>query len=45
MKKAVVISASEVSKILADKFNVPESNVLKQKYSFVVILDEESDDE
>ena len=41
MKKAVVIDANEVKAILAEKFGVPEANVIKSQYSYTVILEDE----
>lgn len=41
MKKAVVIDANEVKAILAEKFGVPESNVIKSQYSYTVILEDD----
>lgn len=41
MKKAVVIDANEVKAILAEKFGVPEANVIKSQYSYTVILEDD----
>ena len=41
MKKAVVIDANEVKAILAEKFEVPEANVIKSQYSYTVILEDD----
>ena len=41
MKQAIVIEPSDIKKILAEKYNVPESNVIKSQYSYTVILDSE----
>lgn len=38
MKQAVVVDASDVKKILAEYFHVPEENVIKSQYSFTVVL-------
>lgn len=43
MKKAIMIEADDIKKILAEKFEVPEKNVIKSQYSFTVILDEEEE--
>ena len=45
MKKAIVIDANDIKKILAEKFDVPETQVIKSQYSFTVILDEEEQEE
>ncbi len=37
MKKAVVVEASDVKKILAEHFGVPEENVIKSQYTFTVV--------
>ena len=47
MKKAIVLDNNDVKKILADHFNVPESNVIKSQYSYTIVIDregKESDD-
>lgn len=44
MKKAVVIDANEVKAILAEKFGVPEANVIKSQYSYTVILEDDKAD-
>lgn len=41
MKNAVVVDANDIKKILAEKFNVPESNIIKAQYRYTVILDKE----
>ena len=41
MKKAVVIDAKDVTKMLAEKYGVPEKDVIKSQYSYTVILPEE----
>ena len=43
MRNAVVLDANDIKKILAEKFNVPESNIVKSQYSFTVIIDEEQE--
>ena len=45
MKNAIVIDANEIKKILAEKFGVPESDVIKSQYSYTVILSEKSEAE
>ncbi len=41
MRKALVVDTNDIKKILAEKFNVPENNIVKSQYSFTVILEEE----
>lgn len=41
MKKAIVVDTGDIKKILAEKFDVTEDNVIKSQYSFTVILPEE----
>ncbi len=45
MKKAIVIDATEIKKLLADKFEVPETNIIKSQYSYTVILEDKKCDE
>lgn len=40
MKKALVIDADEIKRILAEKFNVPEAQVIRSKYSYIVVFGE-----
>lgn len=40
MKKAIVITKSEVRKILSEYFSVPIEDVWPSKYSFTVIQDD-----
>lgn len=42
MKQAVVVDASDVKKILAEHFHVPEENVIKSQYSFTVVLPDDN---
>lgn len=41
MKNAKVIEPNDIKKILAEKFNVPESNIIKSQYSYTVVLESE----
>ena len=43
MKKAVVLDSNDIKAILAEKFGVPESDVIKSQYSFTVILSDDED--
>ena len=42
MKNAIVIDNNDVKKILAEHFNVPESNVIKSQYSYTIITDKDN---
>lgn len=39
MKKAIVVDADDIKKILAEKFGVDEKNIIKSQYSYTVITD------
>lgn len=39
MKKAIVIEPNDIKAILAEKYGVPEGNVIKSQYSYTVILE------
>jgi len=41
MRKAVVVDADDIKKILAEKFGVDEKNIIKSQYSYTVITDED----
>jgi len=43
MENAIVISTNEIRKILADHFCVQESDVMKSKYSWIIIKKEEKE--
>lgn len=43
MKQAIVVEANDIKAILAEHFNVPESNVIKSQYSYTVILQKEEE--
>ena len=45
MKKAIVVDSGDIKKILAEKFNVPEENVIKSQYSFSIIIEDEQNEE
>lgn len=36
MKDAIMLDSNDVKAIIADHFNVPESNVVKTQYSYIV---------
>lgn len=39
MRKAIVIDSNDIKKLLAEKYGVSESNVIKSQYSYTVILE------
>ena len=39
MRNAIVLDANDIKKLLAEQFNVSESDVIKSQYSYTVILD------
>lgn len=41
MKQAIVIEPSDIKRILAEKYHVSESNVIKSQYSYTIVLDSE----
>lgn len=41
MKKAIVVDANDVKKILAEHFHVSEENIIKSQYSFTIIIESE----
>lgn len=45
MKDALVVDANDIKTILAEKFNVPENNIIKSQYSYTVILNRDNKDE
>lgn len=45
MRNAIVVDANDIKKILAEKYGVPESNVIKSQYSYTVILEPEKKEE
>lgn len=38
MKKAIVIEPNDIKAILAEKYGVPEGNIIKSQYSYTVVL-------
>lgn len=44
MKNALWLDANDIKKILAEKYNVPESNVVKYQYSYTVVIDDNEND-
>ena len=45
MKHAIVVDANDIKAILAQHFNVPESDVIKSQYSYTVITQKEVSNE
>lgn len=43
MKKAIVIDANDIKQILAEKFNVPQENIIKSQYSYTVVIEDEDE--
>jgi len=43
MKRAIVIDANDLKKILSEYFNVKPEDVIKSQYSYTIITDERSD--
>lgn len=39
MKKAIVVDANDVRKILTEHFGVKEENVIKSQYSYTIITE------
>lgn len=44
MKQAIVLDSNDVKKLIAEKFDVPEENVIKSQYSYTVITEENGDE-
>ena len=45
MKSGLILENNDVKKIIAEHFNVDESNVIKSQYSWTVVTDDEDTDE
>lgn len=41
MRKAIVVDANDIKKILAEKFGVDESDIIKSQYSYTIVLPKE----
>lgn len=41
MKKAIVLDQDDIKAIIAEKYDVPEKNVIRSQYSYTVILEKE----
>lgn len=44
MRPAIVIDADDIKKMLAEKYGVPEKDVIKAQYSYTVILPKDESD-
>lgn len=44
MKQAIVLDSNDIKKIIAEKFGVPEENVIKSQYSYTVITEDKSEE-
>ena len=44
MKDAKVLESNDIKAIIAEKFGVPEKNVIQSKYSYTVILEDEEEE-
>jgi hypothetical protein len=42
MKKAILIEQADLKRLIAERYEVPEKNVVKNQYSYTVILEEDS---
>lgn len=45
MKRAIVIEPNDIKKILAEKYGVAESSIIKSQYSYTVILPDDTERE
>ncbi len=45
MKKGIVVDANDIKKMLAEKYNVKESSIIKSQYSYTVVLEDEKIEE
>lgn len=45
MKNGIILDANDVKKILAEHFNVDESQIIKSQYSWVISMVEEITEE
>ena len=43
MRKAIVLDANDIKKILAEKYGVEEKEVIKSQYSYTVIMPDEEE--
>lgn len=45
MKNAIVVDANDIKKMLAEKYNVKESSIIKSQYSYTIVLEDEKIEE
>lgn len=45
MKKAIVIDKNDIKRIIAEKFDVDEKDVIASQYSYTVVLDDVGEDD
>lgn len=43
MKQAILVEQDDIKQMLAEKYEVPISNVVRSQYSYTVILEEKAD--
>lgn len=41
MKKAIVLDQDDIKALIAEKYDIPEKNVIRSQYSYTVILEKE----
>lgn len=41
MKNALLVEQEDIKQMLAEKYKVPVSNIVRSQYSYAVILDDE----
>ena len=45
MKRAIMLEQSDIKKLIAEKYQVSEKNVIKNQFSYTVILDPDEENE
>ena len=45
MKNAILVEQDDIKQMLAEKYKVPISNIVRSQYSYTVILEEDNDKE
>jgi hypothetical protein len=43
MKKAIMIEESDIKKMISKQYGIPEKNIIKNKYTYTVVLEEEEE--
>ena len=43
MKKAIVLDQDDIKALIAERYDVPEKNVIRSQYSYTVILENDED--